>query len=344
MKKFNKQLSPAELQSLIGGEYFGAASLRIRGVSDPAHADIECAVFIEQEKYLEQIRNSSAGLVICTQEYRENLTNRNLLIVSKPYFSLMQLTSIWLQLDNSGMMHRVDPAAVIADDVTISADVTIGANAVISSGCVIGEGSVIEAGCYLGENVRLGKNCHLFPNVTLYSDTIVGDRTAIHSGAVLGADGFGYLLEGGKQLKIPQVGNVIIGNDVEIGANTTIDRGTLGPTSIGDDTKIDNLVQIGHNCVIGKHSILCAQVGLAGSTILGDYVYMAGQSGTAGHLTIGDGAMIGAQSGVSHDVPAGSRYLGTPARDASEMKRIMAAERSLPGMFKEYMRSLRDKG
>lgn len=344
MKIFRKQLSPKEIVGLVGGEFSGEHSLILSSVSDPDGADPTSVVFIEQDKYLETIIASRAGLIICGRHHAEKLTGRNLLISDKPYFSLMVLVSIWLRLEASDRIHRVDPAAVIADDVNISSEVTIGANAVISSGCKIGEGSVIEAGCNLGENVSLGKDCHLFPNVTIYSETVIGDRVTIHSGAVIGADGFGYLPEGGKQLKIPQIGNVEIGNDVEIGANTTIDRATLGTTRIGEGTKIDNLVQIGHNCVVGKHCILCAQVGLAGSTIVGDYVYLAGQSGAAGHITIGTGAMVGAQSGISHDVPQGAKYFGTPAREAAEMKRIMAAERALPQMYREYMRSMREKG
>ncbi|MDZ4122092.1 MAG: UDP-3-O-(3-hydroxymyristoyl)glucosamine N-acyltransferase [Candidatus Cloacimonadaceae bacterium] len=158
----------------------------------------------------------------------------------------------------------------------------------------------------------------------------------MHSGVVIGSDGFGYILMQGRQQKIPQIGNVVIHNDVEIGAGTTIDRATFGSTVIGEGTKIDNMVQIGHNCTIGKHSIICAQVGLAGSTNVGDYVYLAGQVGVAGHLTIHDRAMVGAQSGVANDIEAGAKYFGYPARNADLTKRIMAVERYLPDMYRAY--------
>jgi UDP-3-O-[3-hydroxymyristoyl] glucosamine N-acyltransferase len=192
-------------------------------------------------------------------------------------------------------------------------------------------------------NVAIGSGTHLFPRVTIYESCQIGKNSIIHSGVVIGADGFGYQVFGGKQQKIPQVGNVIIGDEVEIGPNTTIDRATLGSTVIGNGTKIDNLVQIGHNCEIGQHSNLCAQVGLAGSTIVGDFVYLAGQVGAAGHIKIGSQAMVGAQSGVASDVPEKARYFGSPATDANQAKRLIVAQKHLPDMLRAYQKSLKDK-
>jgi UDP-3-O-[3-hydroxymyristoyl] glucosamine N-acyltransferase len=172
---------------------------------------------------------------------------------------------------------------------------------------------------------------------------VIGRKCIIHSGVVIGADGFGFLLMDGIQVKIPQVGNVVIHDDVEIGANSCIDRATLGSTVIGKGTKIDNLVQIGHNCVVGEHSILCAQVGLAGSTIVGDYVYLAGQVGAAGHITIGSRAMVGAQSGIAASIPAGAKYFGTPAIDANTMKRSIVAQKHLPEMYRSWQKQCKEE-
>jgi UDP-3-O-[3-hydroxymyristoyl] glucosamine N-acyltransferase len=226
--------------------------------------------------------------------------------------------------------------AVIGKNVTMAPNVNIGALVVIEDGASIGDYSTIMSHCHIGKNVKIGTHCRLFPNVTIYEDCVLGDNVNIHSGTVIGADGFGYLLMQGIQQKIPQVGNVIIHDYVEIGANTTIDRGTISSTIIGEGTKIDNLVQIGHNCIIGKHSIICALVGLAGSTSIGDYVYLAGQVGAAGHLKVGDRTMVGAQAGISQDLAADGKYFGTPAREAQKMKRIMAVENNLPEMFKYF--------
>jgi len=180
--------------------------------------------------------------------------------------------------------------------------------------------------------------------VTIYEDCKIGNNVIIHAGAVIGSDGFGYLLHEGKQEKIPQVGNVVLEDEVEIGANTTIDRATLGSTIIGKGTKIDNLVQIGHNCTIGKHNILCAQVGLAGSTEIGNYVYLAGQVGVAGHLIINDKAMIGAQSGVASDIPESAKYFGSPAVDAGLKKRMLASEKRLPELVRFMNEVKKSKG
>ncbi len=179
----------------------------------------------------------------------------------------------------------------------------------------------------------------LYPRVSIYEDSVIGKNCIIHSGVVIGADGFGFVQMNGIQQKIPQVGNVIIGDGVEIGANSCIDRATLGSTKIGNGTKIDDLVMIGHNCSIGEHSILCSQVGLAGSTRVGDYVYLAGQVGVAGHLTIGSRAMIGAQSGVVNNVPEDARYFGSPAIDAKLTMRIVATQKHLPDMYRAFMKA-----
>jgi len=327
MKRFTPGFTAGQIAQLLNAEYVGDPELLLDSVSEPASAEASTIIFLEQDKYFPLAEASRAGMIITTREFASRLPGRNLLITAKPYFAFMLLVSKWLELAGAS-----SPA-----QTGISEHAQVAASAVIDPTAVIG------AGCVIGENVRVGADCIIYPNVTIYADCEIGERVILHSGCVIGADGFGFLLMDGRQQKIPQIGNVVIHNDVEIGANTTIDRATLGSTVIGEGCKIDNLVQIGHNCVIGKHSIICALVGLAGSTVVGDYVYLAGQVGAAGHIKIGDRAMVGAQSGITADIPAGARYLGSPATDAGIQKRIMVAQRYLPDILAAYKKGEKDK-
>jgi UDP-3-O-[3-hydroxymyristoyl] glucosamine N-acyltransferase len=198
----------------------------------------------------------------------------------------------------------------------------------------IGARSVLQGGNHVGANCQLGEEVNLFPNVTVYSSAEIGNRVRIHSGSVIGADGFGYVLDNGVHRKIPQIGYVSIRDDVEIGANVTIDRGALGPTVIGKGTKIDNLVQIGHNVTFGEHCLVVSQAGIAGSTKLGSYVVLGGQVGLAGHLNIGDRVQVAAQSGVMHDIPDGQKWIWTPAQPDRQAKRQMIAMQQLPDLLR----------
>jgi len=199
----------------------------------------------------------------------------------------------------------------------------------------IGANCVLQSGNSVGDDSVLGDETNLFPNATIYSRTQIGKRVRIHAGAVIGSDGFGYVFDTSFHRKVPQIGNVIIGDDVEIGANTTVDRAALGSTSIGKGTKIDNLVQVGHNVEIGEHCIFCAQVGISGSTKIGSYTVMAGQAGLAGHLKIGNKVTIGSKSGVMHNIPDGEQWLGIPAQPDKQAKRIMIAMQRLPDLLKK---------
>ncbi len=344
MKTFSSSLAPAEIIAVCGGEYQGESGITLQSVADPAQADASSIVFLEQEKYFEAVRNSRAALVFCLPETAAAFPGRNLLLHPQPYFALMRLVSWWLERSAEKPPPGIHPTAIVDPTASMGTDVHIGAYVVIGRNCRIGNGARIEANCVLGDEVGIGAQTLLYPHVVVYSGCEVGHDCIVHSGAVIGADGFGFILMDGIQHKIPQIGNVVIGSFVEIGANTTIDRGTLSSTTIGDGTKIDNSVQIGHNCVIGKHSILCAQVGLAGSTVVGDYVYLAGQVGAAGHISIGDKAMVGAQSGISGDVPSDARYLGYPAMDAGAWKRIRASEKHLPEIYREFLKQQKAHG
>ncbi|HEX9750573.1 MAG TPA: UDP-3-O-(3-hydroxymyristoyl)glucosamine N-acyltransferase [candidate division Zixibacteria bacterium] len=228
----------------------------------------------------------------------------------------------------------VDRSARIGARVELGDGVHVGAHCVIDDDAALGAGSVILAGSFVGRHSRLGRGCCIGPYTTIMHDCTLGDRVRIHPATVIGADGFGYTQSDGRYVKVPQVGGVTIGDDVEIGSCCAVDRATLDQTSIGRGTKIDNLVMIGHNVRIGEHCIIISQVGISGSTKIGDRVTLAGQAGIVGHIEIGDGAIVLAQAGVSNDVPAGAVYLGSPARDVGHQKRIFAVENSLPNHVK----------
>lgn len=345
MKRFAPGFKAGLIAELTGAEYIGDTELLLDSVSEPSHAEHSTLIFLEQEKYFSAVQASRAGVVITTSDFAAKLPGRNILVSDRPYYLFMLLVSKWLEMDSAAMNARSVSSehARIAAGAVVSPEASIGAGCVIDAGCEIAANVRIGANCVLGKNVKVACDTIIYPNVTIYDDCEIGERVILHSGCVIGADGFGFLLIDGRQQKIPQIGNVVIHNDVEIGANTTIDRATLGSTIIGEGSKLDNLVQIGHNCVIGKHSIICALVGLAGSTVVGDYVYLAGQVGAAGHLSIGDRSMVGAQSGITADVPADSRYLGSPAMDAGAQKRIMVAQRYLPAILAAYKKGEKDK-
>jgi UDP-3-O-[3-hydroxymyristoyl] glucosamine N-acyltransferase len=227
----------------------------------------------------------------------------------------------------------IHPTAVIAESATVDPSAHVGPYCVVGDAAQIGARSVLQGHNWVGANSRVGEGVNLFPHVTLYAGTHVGNRVRIHSGAVIGADGFGYVLDNGTHRKVPQMGNVVIQDDVEIGANSTIDRGALGPTTIGRGTKIDNLVQIGHNVTIGDHCMIVAQVGVAGSSKLGNYCVLAGQVGIAGHLKIGNQVTVAAQSGVMRDIADGQKVFGAPAVPDKEAKRLFISLRQLPGLL-----------
>jgi UDP-3-O-[3-hydroxymyristoyl] glucosamine N-acyltransferase len=239
---------------------------------------------------------------------------------------------------------EIDPRAAVHPSARLGPDVSLAPFAVVGEGSALGARCRLHAGAVVGRHCRLGDDVVLHPHAVLYDGTVLGDRVIVHASAVLGADGFGYRLQGGRHVKIPQLGNVEVGDDVEIGAGTTIDRGTFQATRIGAGTKIDNLVQVGHNCRIGRHNLFVSQVGIAGSSSTGDYVVLAGQVGVADHVHIEDRAVIGAKSGVVRDVPTGERILGVPAKPEREEKRILLSLEHLPELRRDVGRILKQLG
>lgn len=229
---------------------------------------------------------------------------------------------------------RIAPQAAIEDGVSLGHDTYIGPYAVISQNAVIGDHSEILAGAYIGKDVKIGKNCRVYPYAVIYDGVLIGDNVIIHSGAIIGADGFGYKYRNNQHVKVPQVGNVVIEDNVEIGANTCVDRGALGSTLIGKGSKIDNLVQIGHNNRIGKNVIICGHSGVSGSCTIEDGAILAGSAGIADHVTIGRGAVVMARSGVASNIAAGAQVFGSPAKDKKVAWREQAALTKLPELLK----------
>ena len=233
----------------------------------------------------------------------------------------------------------VDQRACVEPGAVLQSGVYVGPFAIVRAGAAIGEGSWVLGHAYIGRNCRLGRNCRVYPHAVLYDGVELGDETIIHAGTVLGADGFGYKFRQGQHVKVPQVGTVRVGARVEIGANSAVDRASLGATSIGEGAKIDNLVQVGHNARVGRHVILCGQAGLAGSTEVQDYAVLGANAGVADHLTIGQGAKVGAKSGVAQNVPPGGEVFGLPASERRHAWRQVAALRRLPELL-ERVREL----
>ncbi len=290
-------------------------------------------------EYRRQVADTGAAAVIVAVDFEPPAGTRvdlALIRVDNPYLAAASVVHHFFpEREPPASIH---PSAVIADSAEIGDGVAVGPWAIVGEDCVIGAGTRLGAGCVLADGTRVGADCRMLPNVTVYPSVVVGDRVIVHAGAVLGSDGFGYAIDGGKHVKIPQVGGVVIGDDVEIGANACIDRAALGTTRIAHGTKIDNLVQIGHNCDVGPDSILCGQVGVAGSTRIGKGIMIGGQAGVGGHLSVGDGAMIAGGSGVTSTVAAGTRVGGYPHLEASRWRRVVAALRTLPELVRRVRR------
>lgn len=320
-----------EIQARIGGELSGNGEERIAGLNTLEHATAGQLTFAEHARYAPQVLRSHASAVIVPTHFPA-MPGKNLLRVENPRLAFF--TSLSLFQPRTTRAGGVHPSAVVAADAVVAPDVTISEGAVVRSQAHIGPGTVIESCVHVGQGVRIGRDCFIGPNVVLLHGICLGDRVTVHGGTVIGGDGFGYVLHDGAHVKVPQVGNVVIEDDVEIGCNVCIDRATIGSTRIQRGTKIDNLVQIAHNNHIGKHVILAGQVGLSGSVHVGDYTVMGGKAGVIDHVTIGEGARIGAASVVIKPVASGESVWGYPARPSAIIKRQIAAVARLPKVLK----------
>ena len=329
-----------EIQSRVGGTISGDAEAVIVGVNALEIARSGELTFAESDKYAPQVRQGRASAAIVSPTFPE-VADRTLLRVANPRLAFIKV--MYLFAPNTTGSTGIHRDAVVAPDAELGEGVTIRECAVIHSRAQIGRGTVIESGAHIGERVAIGEECFVGPNVVIMRGCQIGHRVIIHGGTVIGADGFGYVWTEGRYLKIPQLGNVIIEDDVDLGANVCVDRATLGSTIVKRGTTIDNLVQIAHNDVIGEHVTMSGQVGLAGSVRVGNRVMFGGQAGVADHLTIGDDARIGAGSGVIKDVPPGQTVWWFPARPIKEVKQELATLAFLPQIVKEIKRPKRTR-
>jgi UDP-3-O-[3-hydroxymyristoyl] glucosamine N-acyltransferase len=319
-----------ELAEWVGGTVVGDGEVEISGVAAIEEARIGEITFIANPKYLAKLNQTGASAVIVSKEISG--ANRPLLCVANPYLAFAKILDLFSH--KAYEPKGIDPQARISPTAQLGKDLTIYPFVYVGDRCEIGDRVTLYPGVCVGEDSSIGEESVLYPHVSLYPGTVIGRRVILHSGVVVGSDGFGYVKEGRKNVKIPQVGSVQIEDDVEVGANTTIDRAALGKTVIRRGVKIDNLVMVAHNVVIGEDSIIVAQVGISGSTKLGNNVTLGGQVGLVGHIEIGDNVMVGAQSGVMNNLPPNQAFTGSPAMPHRDALRVVSIFQKLPEMRK----------
>jgi UDP-3-O-[3-hydroxymyristoyl] glucosamine N-acyltransferase len=328
-----------EIAKLVGGEIVGDHELLIDGIAGIEDAKEGDITFLSNPKYLPFLDKTKASAVITGRDIGP--CSKTLVKTENPSLAFTKTVSFLLPKteDHFKGIHK---SVCIGKKVKLGKSAAIGACTVIEDGVVIGDNCVIYPLCYVGKNTRIGKDALIYPNVTIRERITIGDRVIIHSGTVIGSDGFGYVAVDGVQHKIPQVGTVVVEDDVEIGANVTVDRARFDKTVIGKGTKIDNLVQIAHNVIIGRNCLIVAQVGISGSSEIGNNVILAGQSAVVGHIKIGDNSIVMGRAGVTKSLPEGSIVWGTPAKPADLARKISACIQNLPKMY-DTLRELKNK-
>ncbi|HLA13620.1 MAG TPA: UDP-3-O-(3-hydroxymyristoyl)glucosamine N-acyltransferase [Gemmatimonadaceae bacterium] len=332
-------ITAAGIAALVGGELEGDGSAVVSGVAALDRAEARHLSFLASAKYAPMLAASKAGVVLIDPRFRGAEGNpRARIFVARPLEKMLSVLPRLYAEDKPGA--GIAPTARIGANVTLGQRVSIGEYAVVERGAQLGDGVIIGAGSFVGAGARIGEASRLWPGATVYPGAVLGARVNLHSGSRVGVDGFGYVFGGGMHNRIPHVGGCILGDDVEIGANTTIDRGSIDDTVIGRGSKLDNLVHVAHNVRIGERCLLMAQVGIAGSAVIGDDCIIAGQAGLAGHITIGKGARIAAQAGVFGDVPPGETWSGYPARPHREALRASGALFKLAGMMRRLEKLL----
>ena len=321
-----------EVAQLIGGEVVGQEDLVITGINSIEDAKQGDLTFADSKKHAQFIEKTNASCVITTKNIEKS--SKTIIRTENPSLAFAKILSMLYDLK---VKHPrgIHSSAIIEKGVSLGKDVSIGACSVISEGSQIGDKTVIYPGCYVGPRTKIGSSCVIYPQTVIRDGMVIGNKVIIHSGSVIGADGFGYHQLEGKHIKVPQIGNVVIEDDVEIGSCVTIDRATLGQTVIGQGTKIDNLVQVAHNVKLGKNCILVSQAGISGSCKLGDNVILGGQVGVVDHVSLGDKSMVAAKAGVTKSFPSGTILIGVPAKPYREGKKILAASARLPHLMKK---------
>ncbi|MBI5771332.1 MAG: UDP-3-O-(3-hydroxymyristoyl)glucosamine N-acyltransferase [Verrucomicrobia bacterium] len=313
----------------------GATTETIRGLASLARAEPGDLSFLGNAKYKAEVAATAASIVLLPSDYTgEPRANQLFLFVDNPSVALARLCARVEQSLWPKPAPGIHPTAHVAPGAQVAASATVGPLCVIETGAVIGDRVHLQSQVFVGRGARIGDESWLMPGVVLAAECAVGRRVRLQPGVIIGSDGFGYEFVQGRHEKVPQVGTVEIGDDVEIGANSTVDRARFSRTVVGEGTKIDNLVQVAHNVTIGRHCLLCAQVGISGSTTIGDYVVLGGQAGVSGHLTIGKGAKIGGQAGVTQDLDPGAFVNGNPAIPLQLERRLVVLTQRLPELFK----------
>jgi len=326
------KLTVAELARRLGAELVGDGSVEIVGVAPIESARKGQISFVASPRYAKFAERTGASALIVPRDLPIDV-DLPLLRTANPYFAFQQVVRLF-HPEEHRLPEGVHATAVVHESARLGAKIAIGPYVVVEEGAVIGDRVQIYPGCYVGREVTVGADSVLHANVVIRERVKLGERVVVHAGSVIGSDGFGFAREGERYYKIPQAGTVVVEDDVEIGAGCCIDRATLGETRICKGAKLDNLIHVGHNVVIGENTVIAAQTGFAGSTIVGKNVMVGGQAGFAGHMTIGDGALISAQSGVTKSIPPGTRVFGYPARPVHQARREEAALRRLPELLK----------
>jgi UDP-3-O-[3-hydroxymyristoyl] glucosamine N-acyltransferase len=320
----------SEIAKHLDGEVLGDGHAVLNSFATADRAKPGDLTFAENEDFFARAEQSAATAIIADKRF----SSSKKIVIRVPNARVAFAKALALFFPEPKFPAGIHPTAVIDSSAKIDASAHVGPHCVVGARVQIGARSVLQSGNSVGDDSKLGEDVNIFPNVTIYPRTEIGHRVRIHAGTVIGSDGYGYVLDGGFHRKVPQIGNVIIGDDVEIGSNVSVDRGALGATVIGKGTKIDNLVQIAHNVEIGEHCLIVSQVGIAGSAKLGSYVVLAGQVGVGGHLKLGNQVTVGAQSGVMTDIPDGGKWLGVPAQPDKQFKRQVIAIQRLPDLLK----------
>jgi len=319
-----------EIASLIEGEVVGNSDTIITGVCGIKEACEGDITFLANPKYAPFIEKTRASAIITSRQIEKAL--KPIVRTQDPSLAFARILTL-IAPDEVSQPQGVHPTALIGKNVSVGKDAAIGPYAVIEDSANIGGGTVVHAGCFIGHHSKVGSDCIIYPNVSIRERISIGNWVIIHSGTVIGSDGFGFAKIRGSHHKIPQIGTVVIEDNVEIGANVTIDRARFDKTFIGRGTKIDNLVQIAHNVIIGEDSIIVAQAGISGSTTIGKNVTLAGQAGLVGHITVGDGAIAAAQAGVTKSIPANTLVSGYPAKPHAVAKKVNACVQNLPKLY-----------